>query len=112
MLRQYIMEADGTIREEPDMLAFAKWYDDIANRKIALDTHGDVEISTIFTGFDYNHRDKGAPILFETMIFGGCFDRRGERYHTKAEALEGHRRWVEYIKSGAKTDIEREFSTN
>jgi len=54
-------------------------------------------ISTIFLVIDHNMTDKGRPVLFETMVFGGkegWEDLEQERYYTEEEALEGHKRIV------------------
>jgi hypothetical protein len=109
-MKYYIMNPDGSFYAEPDLLTWARWFE-AAERSIGSDAIGKVCVSTVFLGL--NHRySAGAPILFETMIFGGGFDGRSERYCTHAEALEGHKRWLDYIKSGAKPDSQREFSRN
>jgi hypothetical protein len=66
------------------------------NRRIALTEfeNGD-RVSTVFLGINHNYSNKGAPILFETMIFGGEHDGYQERYCTWEEAEEGHKRAVE-----------------
>lgn len=109
-ITNYVMDDRGNIRAESDIHKWAAWYE-TADRTIGKDTVGEVRISTVFLGLDHSYGD-GAPILFETMIFGGDFDGSQERYCTKAEAAIGHERWVAYIKSGAKPDIQREFSRN
>lgn len=50
--------------------------------------NGDM-VSSVFFGINHQFRE-GDPILFETMIFGGEFDRFQWRYHTLKEAKEGH----------------------
>lgn len=55
-------------------------------------------ISTVLLGIDHNWSREGKPIIFETMVFSN--DWKGvymERYATKKEALEGHKRIVENI---------------
>lgn len=52
---------------------------------------GFVRVSTVFLGIDHGF-GRGAPVLFETMTFGGPFDGDQDRYHTRAEAVAGHRR--------------------
>jgi hypothetical protein len=61
----------------------------MANRQIARDTFGEVEISTVFLIFDHSY-DSDKPVLFETMIFGGEHDGYQDRYHAYDEALIGH----------------------
>lgn len=43
--------------------------------------------------------DKGPPILFETMIFGGKHDQDMWRYRTWAETEEGHEVTVNIVKT-------------
>lgn len=47
-------------------------------------------VSTVFLGIDHNFFDYGAPLLFETMIFGGVLDQEQWRYPTQAWADLGH----------------------
>ena len=73
-------------------------------RVIRSEYIGSYFISTVWLGLDHSF-DSGPPLIFETMIF----DKSGnpdswsdiymDRYPTKAEALEGHLKAVEYAKS-------------
>lgn len=56
---------------------------------------GDVVVSTVFLVIDHSIPMRGAPVLFETMVFGGPLDQEQERYSTWEEAEAGHARWVE-----------------
>lgn len=49
-------------------------------------------VSTVFLGIDHNFSPTGSPVLYETMIFAGksWSDEYQRRYHTRAEAIEGH----------------------
>lgn len=60
------------------------------HHKVARETHGDADVSTVFLGLDHQF-DDGPPLLFETMIFGGKHDDYCERYATIEEARDGHR---------------------
>ena len=53
-------------------------------------------VSTVFVPLDHSFGD-GPPVLFETLIFGGPLADDGERYCTKAEAEEGHTKWVKRV---------------
>jgi hypothetical protein len=59
----------------------------------------DVEVSTVFLGLDHGHAwlDHGevAPVVFESMAFGGPLNHVSQRYRTRAEALAGHASLVE-----------------
>jgi hypothetical protein len=73
-----------------DMMTWAKWFENIDDRRVGDDCIGKVHISTVFLGLDHNWRGVGDPVLFETMIFGGGLDQEMWRYCTYAEAERGH----------------------
>lgn len=89
----YILDANhqpvpfiGTVVE------WAIWFSKEENRALIrteLDG-GEVRISTIFLGIDHNYSGIGAPILFETMVFGGEMDMYQQRYATYEDAILGH----------------------
>lgn len=56
--------------------------------------NADLRVSTVFLVFDHGHGFTSKPLLFETMVFGGAFDREMERYCTYDEAEYGHKAWV------------------
>lgn len=98
VLRHYIMEKDGTIRPV-SLLTWAKWFENVDNRRVAWEDIGDLHVSTVFLGLDHNWGLKGDPILFETMIF----DKGGEsvfcaRYSTREQAIAGHQKAVRRLK--------------
>jgi ribosome-associated toxin RatA of RatAB toxin-antitoxin module len=69
---------------------FATAMQDDANRIIAQATIKELQISTVFTGINQNW-DEGAPILFETMVFGLPDDLQPQwRFSTYDEAMEIH----------------------
>lgn len=79
---------------EPDMLKWAKWYEN-ANRHVnKTELPGGIQVSTVFLSIDHSYFG-GVPILFETMIFGGEHDEYQERYRTWEEAEAGHQRAIE-----------------
>lgn len=57
---------------------------------------GEWEVSTVFLGINHNFFD-GAPLLFETMIFGSDleYQTRGSTYR---EALAMHQEGIEFAK--------------
>lgn len=55
-----------------------------------------VRVSTVFLGLNHAWGNE-EPVLFETMIFGGEHDQYQERYHTWAEAEEGHKKALEIV---------------
>ena len=72
-----------------DVLEWARWFE-TANRIVRRDTltpHG--MVSTVFLGADHAFGG-GAPILFETMIFGTTLDGYCERCSTWEQAETMH----------------------
>ncbi len=58
---------------------WAKWYDK-GKRRVATTDLEDGRVSTVFLGLNHRFGDEGEPLVFETMVFGGKFDQRMERY--------------------------------
>lgn len=110
-MRNYVLDENGQPRLEPDLLAFGAWYES-AECHVADDDIDGVRVSTVFLGIDHNHGG-GAPILFETMVFGGAFNEAQERYHTREEAIAGHKAWVKEVKAASQIVLEGvvEFKT-
>lgn len=93
----YILDEKGDPVKEPDLLKWAKWFE-CGNRSLKRDTVFDgVDVSTVFLGLDHGFNG-GAPVLWETMVFGGEHDEYQERYNTKEQALEGHERIIDMVK--------------
>ena len=82
---------------EPDLLTWARWFEE-SDRRVGetrvLDT---ARVSTVFLGLDHSFRG-GPPILFESMAFwedeGGY---EGRRCSTWAEAEAMHREMVREV---------------
>ena len=74
---------------EPDLIKWAAWFQ-TADRSLARTQSGDVTISTVFLGLDYNFTFDSPPVLFETMVFGGELDGETRRYSTWDKAIAGH----------------------
>lgn len=81
-----------------NLIEWGKWFNKIKNRIVAKDHIEGIEISTVFLGVDHNYSG-GAPVLFETMIFGGELDQECWRYNTWKEAIEGHKNAAELVKA-------------
>jgi hypothetical protein len=95
----------------PDFVEWAQWYEH-ADRRVARNRVGPIEVSTIFLGLD--HGWGGRRQLFETMAFGDKdtlielgskkrLIRRAldfqQRYATWEEAEEGHRKGIAWARS-------------
>ena len=89
---RYILDEHGHPQLEPDLMKWAEWFEH-TDRHLRKDKlPGDIFVSTVFLGIDYNFGWKGPPLLWETMIFGGQHDQYVERYTSREDALEGHQR--------------------
>jgi hypothetical protein len=98
----------------PDLILWALWFEDHANRIVQQDQIGDYWVSTIFLGLDHGFNFTGGPrvpILFETMTLIGKpgkdedGERRGiwsdgcQRYSTWDQALAGHLKICERLRN-------------
>lgn len=97
----YVLDERGTPVLEPDLMTWARWMEDFYfdQRRVARTEVGDVHVSTVFLGADYNWSG-GPPILYETMIFGGEYDQYQRRHHTRAEAVASHDQIVAALREG------------
>ena len=92
-------DKDGNPEPVEDDRAWAGWFEE-ANRTVAQDEVGPYKVSTVFLGADHSW-GHGAPVLYETLIFGHP-DGEGEhmeRFHTKPEAVDGHRHAINVAKA-------------
>lgn len=90
MMNRYILNDAGEPVECHDLMEWARWFE--ANddaRRVAADERQAGNVSTVFLGLNHNFGN-GAPLLYETMIFGGEHDGYQERASTRAEAVREH----------------------
>lgn len=89
------------------MLAAEDDYEAFDQRWHIQHSKGKILVSTVFLALDHRYYDDiGAPVVFETMIFGGKHNDYQERYETYLEALEGHRKALKLV--GIKAVVEDE----
>jgi len=99
----YILKRRKPVKE-PDPIKWTEW---MAKKRCKIDvtfitnniTKEKTEISTVFVGFNCNFSEGRDPILFETMIFGGKFDKEIERCSTWDEAVQMHQKAVNKVLS-------------
>lgn len=95
----FILGEDGRTPVEADCLEWARWLHAKRNERIVAKTEirPGVSVSTVFLGI--NERiGPGAPVLFETLVFGGECDGEMWRYGTWAQAEKGHAQAVVLVK--------------
>ncbi|HEY1437345.1 MAG TPA: hypothetical protein VGG82_07570 [Casimicrobiaceae bacterium] len=78
--------------------AWSRLFADYAERMVALDRLGDVEVSTVWIGLDHRFGEPGAPLIYETMIFGGEHDGDQWRWPNRHAALAGHDQAVAIVR--------------
>ncbi len=78
-------------------LPLMEWYEaSKAIKRVDFTSRDGVDVSTVFLGRDHAYFGD-APLLFETMVFGGEFDQEQERYSTLQEAKDGHAAMVKKV---------------
>lgn len=89
----------------PDLFMWAKWIENLDNRRTALTKVGPFRVSTVFLGVDHSFGE-GPPLLWETMVFedgdGSEMDGYTRRYATETEAIAGHREVVSMLEEELK----------
>jgi hypothetical protein len=80
----------GRVPMAVDMMTWAKGFENSDRRIAHTEVNDKCSVSTVFLGLDHNFSDKGDPLLFETMIFGGPLDQYQRRYATWDQAERGH----------------------
>lgn len=80
---------------EPNIYIVGCWFEKTKERFIKSTVVNGCWTSTVFLSF--NHAIAGAPLLYETMIFGSAVDLTSlykDRYSTYDDALKGHQKAV------------------
>lgn len=132
----YILDQHNIVMPEPDLQKWANWmsssWGDEESYKhprfVKKTDVGDMTVSTVFLGVDYNFESFGDPIVFETMVFRamketGCQEVVGfnghdetigsllwgdnRRYSLYAHAIAGHDETVEELQAALKKAEER-----
>jgi hypothetical protein len=96
--RCYILDDNGKPQREPDFGRWLAWMQAHDEPLAETDMAAGVRVSTRFVGFDQRRTQIGAPVLWETMIFGGPHDLHQVRYTSQAAAMRGHEKAVAFAK--------------
>ncbi len=81
--------------------SFDDWsalFADQAYKLVALDTVGDVSISTIWSGYDQTGMSDDCVNIFETLVRDPEVGPQVRRWNTEEEALAGHELLVRLLK--------------
>jgi trimethylamine:corrinoid methyltransferase-like protein len=82
---------------EPVLCTLLEWAEKFKSKdnELAIDTVGEVRISTVFLGINHNFNAYGKPVLFETMVFNNAGDSLFcDRYTDWDSAMLGHQNTV------------------
>jgi hypothetical protein len=105
MSNHFYLNPDHTIRP----CSLHEWVTQLKKvNKVADDIINGNHVSTIWLGIDHNYFG-GLPLLFETMIFDkpkSGHDIYMDRYTTLDEAINGHKKAVQWVLDGCKNDAE------
>ena len=94
----WILDAD----HKPIRVGIVEWgkfFKSTDSRIVAQDQIGDAKVSTVFLGIDHGWGD-GAPVLFETMVFGGPHDQETWRCCTWKQAEAQHEEACSLVRGG------------
>lgn len=71
---------------------WATWFETSAQERVVArdEVRKDVSVSTVFLGIDHSFTAGDAPVLWETMVFGGTYDELQRRYTSREDAVNGH----------------------
>ena len=80
------------IHSTNDVLKWGEEFEKTEKRIVARTSFGETDISTVFIGIDHGgiYEPNVAPLVFETMIFGGVANYYCDRYETWKQAVQGH----------------------
>ncbi len=73
-------------------------------KRVAKDTAGVAEVSTVFLGLNHGWGD-GPPLIFESLVFDGPLDGEMRRYSTEIEARAGHAELLELVRKEVPADV-------
>jgi hypothetical protein len=95
----YILDAAGNPVPAPDVYTWSEWFETAwPERQLADDEPvPGVHVSTVFLGVDHSFGCGQAPVLWETMVWGGFLDGEIDRYSSREEALAGHQATLERV---------------
>lgn len=97
---KYILDAQGRPVLETNLKHWAAWMEQPDHLRVAEEFIGEIRVSTVFLGLDYNLSTKGAPVLWETKVFGGPLHYETRRSSGSREQAEAqHAEMVRRVKA-------------
>jgi hypothetical protein len=103
-MSHYFLNEDHTYTP-CDLMTWAIQFEEMSRnhtKHVGSDRINGFHVSTVWLGLDHAWLG-GPPLLFETMIFDNKEDRSDiyqDRYTTWDEAVEGHKRAIQWVLDG------------
>ncbi len=96
---KYILNEQGEPEPCHSLMSWGGWMESHRNeRKVAHETIGDMNVSTVFLGLDHAWGEE-SPVLWETMVFGGPMEGEQDRCGgARCDAQAMHDKMVERAK--------------
>jgi hypothetical protein len=95
----FVLDEQGEPLAVSDVEEWVQWCER-ADRGVARTVvAADVVVLTTFNGVDEVVHGQ-TPLLFETRVFGGVLDGEAVQHPTRADALAGHAKLVEWCRMG------------
>lgn len=103
MSDKYILNDKGNPVAESDLMKWAQWFEtakrSVKDERLSILGQGEVRVSTVFLGLDHSFGG-GAPLFWETMVFGGTLDEEQDRCGGSREQAEAmHAAMVKRVRS-------------
>jgi hypothetical protein len=89
-LHLYVLDASGHPRRESDIEVWADWMNGRDHTLAYTQVLDSVRVVTEFVGNDQRRTKDGAPLLWETIVFGGPHHLRTQRDANRVDALRSH----------------------
>ena len=106
-MTHYFLNEDHSVRH-CEFMEWAEQFKKMSHadtRHVGNDMINGHHVSTVWLGLDHNYYG-GPPLIFETMVFHGysCDDIYMDRYTTWEQAVEGHKKAIQWVRDGCKEE--------
>jgi hypothetical protein len=97
-VQKYYILKDRVVVPVANVLVWSYWmHHNDADRIVAKTVIGAGHVSTVFLGMDHQ-LGEGPPLLFETVVIGGPYDKKMWHCSTWAEAEARHAAACDYVR--------------
>ena len=96
----FVLDDRGEPLLERDLDAWTRWYERADRSVCRTVVAADVTVLTIFQAVGHTTNEGETPALFQTRVFGGILHGEEAWNRTRAEAVAGHERLVDWSRIG------------